>query len=51
MRNFVIGYKNNDPSDFRNFDINRYKKLGLKFKYYNKDIHRACFALPEFVKN
>lgn len=50
MWNFVIGYKSRDPSDFKNFDIDRYEKLKLNFKYYNKDIHRACFALPEFVK-
>jgi spermidine synthase len=33
------------------FDPNRVKSSGLEFKYYNPEIHRASFALPEFVKN
>ena len=28
----------------------RFKKAGLKTRYYNAEIHRACFALPNFVK-
>ncbi len=49
MWNFAIGYKKDAPS--AKFDNKRYDQLGLKLKYYNKDIHRACFALPEFVKD
>ncbi len=48
MWNFAIGYKGVKPS--KSFDSGRYNKLGLKLKYYNEKIHRACFALPEFVK-
>ena len=29
----------------------RVAKSGIKTKYYNEDIHLACFALPQFVKN
>ena len=28
----------------------RLRKIGLKTRYYNAEIHRACFALPNYVK-
>ena len=34
-----------------NFDQARYDRLQLKTKYYNDDIHRGCFALPQFVRD
>ncbi len=49
MWNFAIGYKDNKPS--LSFDGDRYKKLGLQYRYYNDKIYKACFALPEFVKD
>ncbi len=49
MWNFAIGYKDKAPS--LSFEKERYEKLQLKFKYYNDSIHKACFALPEFVKD
>jgi spermidine synthase len=27
-----------------------WEKFGLKTKYYNSEIHKACFALPNYVK-
>jgi spermidine synthase len=41
--------KKYDPID--NFDQKRYESLKLKTKYYNSEIHRGAFALPQFVKN
>jgi spermidine synthase len=32
------------------FDPKRVLDAGLEFNYYNIDIHRACFALPEFMR-
>ncbi|MBD3307948.1 polyamine aminopropyltransferase [candidate division KSB3 bacterium] len=32
------------------FDAPRYQQLQLPLRYYNRDIHHACFALPEYVK-
>lgn len=32
------------------FDEARYEELQLDLRYYNKAIHRACFALPNFVQ-
>ncbi|RME14620.1 MAG: polyamine aminopropyltransferase [Bdellovibrio sp.] len=34
----------------KDFQSNRVKSSGLEFSYYNEEIHRAAFALPEFVK-
>jgi spermidine synthase len=34
----------------KDFDESRVSASGLEFKYYNKEIHRAAFALPEFQK-
>jgi spermidine synthase len=48
MWNFAMGYKNKPASLM--FDEERYNNLNLNLKYYNKDIHKASFALPEFVK-
>lgn len=41
--------KKYDPVD--NFDQKRYESLKLKNKYYNSEIHRGAFALPQFVKD
>ena len=27
-----------------------WNSLGLKTKYYNTDLHKGCFALPNYVK-
>ncbi len=32
------------------FQENRYNAYNLKLKYYNKEIHNAAFALPNFLK-
>ncbi|MBP1760333.1 MAG: spermidine synthase [Firmicutes bacterium] len=33
-----------------NIDEQAWNSLGLKTKYYNTDIHKGCFALPNYVK-
>ena len=45
---FALCSKKYDPVE--DFDNNRYKNLNLKTNYYNCDIHKACFSLPNFVK-
>jgi spermidine synthase len=32
------------------FDAARVLRSGIDFKYYNPDVHRAAFALPEFAR-
>ena len=36
-----------DP--LRHFDAQRFESLQLKCKYYNPDVHRGAFLLPEYV--
>lgn len=42
---FTIGSKKYDPAV-----INNSNSLSFKTRYYNHEIHRASFALPEYVK-
>ncbi len=45
---FAFCSKKYDP--IKDFDSNRYKNLNLETQYYNNEIHKASFALPQFVK-
>lgn len=43
---FGFGSKKYDPiKNQKEFDFD------IKTQYYNKDIHKACFTLPQFMKN
>ena len=33
-----------------NFSDARVRMSGLEFQYYNSEVHKACFALPEFMR-
>ncbi|UCD63171.1 MAG: polyamine aminopropyltransferase [Candidatus Zixiibacteriota bacterium] len=46
---FAFCSKKYDP--LADFDQKRYDKLQLKTRYYNDEVHRAAFALPQFVKD
>lgn len=46
---FVLCSKKYDP--LNDFQEKRYKKLMLKNRYYNADIHRASLVLPNFIKD
>lgn len=45
---FVLCSKKYDP--LNNFQEKRYKRLNLKNRYYNADIHLASLALPNFIR-
>ena len=32
-------------------DIENWNSLGLKTRYYNTDLHKGCFAIPNYVKD
>jgi len=36
---------------FDNFDSNRYESFKEDCKYYNQDIHKGAFMLPQYIKN
>lgn len=46
---FAFCSKKYDP--IRDFRQDSYDRLKLKTKYYNADIHRGSFCLPQFVKD
>lgn len=46
---FTFASKGLHPLD--DFNEERVEKMGLDFKYYNKEIHRGAFALPQFMRN
>ena len=45
---FGFASKKYDPVKDRNSTA--WNKLGLKTKYYNTELHKGCFALPNYVK-
>lgn len=45
---FMFSSKKYSP--YEDFQKERYESSQMEFKYYNKDIHKACFALPSFMK-
>lgn len=44
---FGFASKTHDPLGF---DADAWNRLGLKTKYYNTDLHKGSFALPNYVK-
>ena len=45
---FTYASKGLDPLE--NYNSERVGSSGIEFKYYNPEIHRSAFALPEFMK-
>ena len=45
---FSMGSKKYDP--LADFQEDRFKKDAFEFNYYNSDLHRGAFMLPEFQK-
>jgi spermidine synthase len=50
---FMIGSRIEDPlsQDTLNRVKNGLKTFGVDLKYYNSRVHKACFALPNFVSD
>ncbi|BEP29978.1 polyamine aminopropyltransferase [Helicovermis profundi] len=48
---WLFGFASKGIDPVENEKINEWNKLGLKTKYYNTDIHRGAFMLPNFVKD
>jgi spermidine synthase len=44
------GFCSKKHHPLKDFDQKRYDDLKLETRYYNDDVHRASFALPQFVK-
>lgn len=47
---WLFGFASKDKDPVVDFNAEKWTSLGLKTKYYNTDLHKGCFALPNYVK-
>lgn len=47
---WLFGFASKKYDPLTNLDEQAWNSLGLKTKYYNTDIHKGSFALPNYVK-
>lgn len=47
---WLFGFASKKYNPLTDIDEQAWNSLGLKTKYYNTDIHKGCFALPNYVK-
>jgi len=46
---FLFGFASKGPDPIADLSMG-WASLGIKTRYYNPDLHRGCFALPNYVK-
>lgn len=47
---WLFGFASKKYDPLTDLDEQAWNSLGLKTKYYNTEIHKGCFALPNYVK-
>lgn len=47
---WLFGFASKKFDPLTDLDAAKWNALGLKTKYYNTDLHKGCFALPNYVK-
>jgi spermidine synthase len=47
---WLFGFASKRLDPLRDLDADSWNRLGLKTRYYNTEIHRGAFALPNYVK-
>jgi len=47
---WLFGFASKTLDPVENFDAEKWNALGLETKYYNTDIHKGAFAIPNYVK-
>ena len=47
---WLFGFASKQFDPIVDFKAEAFAELNLKTRYYNEDIHRASFALPNYVK-
>ncbi len=47
---WLFGFASKGRDPILDLQAERWNELGLKTKYYNTDLHRGAFALPNYVK-
>lgn len=48
--NWMFGFASKGIDPINELDEKRWNALGIETQYYNTDIHKGCFALPNYVK-
>ena len=47
---WLFGYASKKFDPVAELDADRWNSLGIKTRYYNTELHKGCFALPNYVK-
>ncbi len=47
---WLFGFASKTLDPIADHKPDEWEKLGVKTKYYNKELHKGCFALPNYVK-
>lgn len=47
---WLFGFASKKYDPLKDINEDDWNKLGFKTKYYNTDLHKGCFALPNYVK-
>lgn len=47
---WLFGFASKRYDPIADFNADAWNALGLKTRYYNTELHRGCFALPNYVK-
>lgn len=47
---WLFGFASKKYDPIKDLDAERWNSLGLRTEYYNTELHKGCFALPNYVK-
>ena len=47
---WLFGFASKKYHPIGDLDATRWNRLGIRTRYYNTDLHRGAFALPNYVK-
>lgn len=47
---WLFGYASKHFDPVKDLEEEKWNALGIKTKYYNTELHKGCFALPNYVK-
>lgn len=47
---WLFGFASKRYDPVKDLDADKWNKLGLKTRYYNTDLHKGAFAIPNYVK-
>lgn len=48
---WLFGFASKKYDPVKDLNEEKWNSIGLSTKYYNTELHRGCFALPNYVKN